>query len=62
VLWDPHQERQSKAGIDRCLGEGLLLLQFCAPGELQQEEEEEQGGLLPSSSNPKASGIVVMDP
>jgi hypothetical protein len=60
VLWDPNQERQTKAAIDRCLGEGLLLLQFCAPGELQQEEE--QGGLLPSSSNPKASGVVVMDP
>jgi hypothetical protein len=61
VLWDPHQERQTKAAIDRCLGEGLLLLQFCAPEELQ-EEEEEQGELLPSSSNPKASGGVVMDP
>ncbi len=60
MLWDPHQERQTKAGIDRCLGEGLLLLQFCARGELQ--EEEEQGGLLPSSSDPKASGVVVMDP
>ncbi len=61
MLWDPHQEeRQTEAGIDRCLGEGPLLLQFCAPGEVQ--EEEEQGGLLPSSSNPKASGIVVMDP